>query len=133
MQLLNLSFVCIPCMLMRVGSIFWARVLSACVCPCAPICFDVDWIDCVFGVRGKKRERENNRRKKNREGDLGLGNFQALCEQRKRGGGRGKVRPLLNELGQLAETIQSVGLAGAALYRSDPQSCVPQLVSGSTA
>lgn len=62
------------------------RVLSACVCPCVPICFDADWINCVFGVR-EKREREKTTEEKNREGDVGLGDFQALCELRKRGGG----------------------------------------------
>lgn len=80
----------------------------------------------VFLVRGEKREREKTTEEKNRKGDVGLGDFQALCELRKRGGGRGKVRPLLNKLGQLAETIQT----GSS---TDPQSCVPQLVSGSTA
>lgn len=36
------------------------------MCPCAHICFDVDWIDCVFGVRGKKRERKQQKKKKQR-------------------------------------------------------------------
>lgn len=76
-------------------------------------------------VRGKKEREKKQQKKKHREGDVGLGDFQALCEQRKRGGGRGKVRPLLNELDQLTETIQSVRLAAAPLFRSDPQCCVP--------
>lgn len=68
MQLLNSSFVFVEThtMFVNVSRKYLLDEGVECVCPCAPICFDADCINCVFGVREKKRERKNNRRKKQR-------------------------------------------------------------------
>lgn len=135
MQLLNSSFVCVETCTVFVNASRKYLLDEGVECVCVSLCSYLFWcwLDQLCLWCEGKREREKTTEEKNREGDVGLGDFQALCELRKRGGGWGKVRPLLNELGQLAEAIQSVRLAVAPLYRSDPQSCVPQLVSGSTA
>lgn len=56
------------------------------------------WINCEFLCKNERLKKQRKARtRKNKEGDVGLGYFQALWEERMRGGGGwGKVRTLLN-------------------------------------
>lgn len=62
----------------------------------------------------KEKKKTTDERKKNRK-RCGSRRLPGIVRVTEEGGGRGKVRTLLKEVHQLAETVQSVGLAAAPL------------------
>lgn len=102
--------------IMWVGSIFWPGVSRACVSLCAPVCFDGGLNQlCLWREREiKKRKRKQQTKEKNRK-RCGSRRLPGIVRVTEEGGGRGKVRTLLKEVHQSAETVQSVRLAAVPL------------------
>lgn len=83
---------------------------------CASVCFDggLDQL-CLWREREiKKRKRKQQTKEKNRK-RCGSRRLPGIVRVTEEGGGRGKVRTLLKEVHQSAETVQSVALAAAPL------------------